>query len=129
MPVTVLVAVLVPVAAVSVPVSCYGTGCRGLSLTRVASRLQTVIIMVVLLAVAGAVAGVLLTRGGEAVSDIERQQVAREPSDFSTETLSALCRTHVGFPKLHVRGTRIQGRYARGRPLAFVPRGSGLAGE
>ena len=31
--------------------------------------LQTVIIMVVLLAVAGAVAGVLLARGGEAVSE------------------------------------------------------------
>ena len=50
--------------------------------------LQTVIIMVVLLAVAGGVAAVLLSRGGEAVTDIERQQISRQASDFSG---SALC--------------------------------------
>lgn len=50
--------------------------------------LQTVIIMVVLLVIAGAVAGVLLTRGNEAVSDLERQDISREASDFSN---SALC--------------------------------------
>lgn len=50
--------------------------------------LQTVIIMVVLLAVAGGVAAVLLNRGGEAVTDIERQQISREASEFSG---SALC--------------------------------------
>ena len=50
--------------------------------------LQTVIIMVVLLAVAGAVAGVLLTRGGEAVSEVERQEITRDPADF---TNSGLC--------------------------------------
>ena len=50
--------------------------------------LQTVIIMVVLLAVAGAVAGVLLTRGGEAVSEVERQDITREPSEF---TNSGIC--------------------------------------
>lgn len=50
--------------------------------------LQTVIIMVVLLAVAGGVAAVLLSRGGEAVSDIERQEISRAASDFSA---SALC--------------------------------------
>ena len=50
--------------------------------------LQTVIIMVVLLAIAGGVATVLLSRGGEAVTDIERQDISREASDF---TGSALC--------------------------------------
>ena len=49
--------------------------------------LQTVIVMVVLLAIAGAVAGVLLTRGGEAVEDVQRQQVTRHPSYYSTEPL------------------------------------------
>lgn len=51
--------------------------------------LQTVIVMVVLLAIAGAIAGVLLTRGGEAVSDVERQNISRAASDYSSE---ALCR-------------------------------------
>ena len=50
--------------------------------------LQTVIIMVVLLAIAGGVAAVLLSRGGDAVSDIERQQITRSASDFKG---SALC--------------------------------------
>ena len=49
--------------------------------------LQTVIIMVVLLVIAGAVAGVLLTRGQEAVSDLERQDVTQDPSSFSSEIL------------------------------------------
>ena len=50
--------------------------------------LQTVIIMVVLLAIAGGVAAVLLSRGGAAVTDIERQQISRSAADFSG---SALC--------------------------------------
>ena len=50
--------------------------------------LQTVIIMVVLLAIAGGVAAVLLNRGGEAITDIERQQISRQASEFSG---SALC--------------------------------------
>ena len=49
--------------------------------------LQTVIIMVVLLAVAGAVAGVLLARGGEAVEEVQRQDITREASEFSNERL------------------------------------------
>ena len=49
--------------------------------------LQTVIIMVVLLAIAGGVAAVLLSRGGEAVTDIERQDISREARDFSGEAL------------------------------------------
>lgn len=49
--------------------------------------LQTVIIMVVLLAIAGAVATVLLTRGGEAVEDIERQDISREAGDFTSRAL------------------------------------------
>ena len=50
--------------------------------------LQTVIIMVVLLAIAGGVAAVLLSRGGEAITDIERQDITRDAGDF---TGSALC--------------------------------------
>ena len=49
--------------------------------------LQTVIVMVVLLAIAGAVAGVLLTRGNEAVTDIENQNITRDLGDYTTETL------------------------------------------
>lgn len=49
--------------------------------------LQTVIIMVVLLAIAGAVAGVLLARGGEAVSEVERQDVRRSASEFPNKAL------------------------------------------
>ena len=37
--------------------------------------LQTVIVMVVLLAIAGAVAGVLLSRGSEAISEVEDQNI------------------------------------------------------
>ena len=37
--------------------------------------LQTVIVIVVMLVIAGAVAGVLLTRGGDVVSDLEGQSV------------------------------------------------------
>ena len=49
--------------------------------------LQTVIIMVVLLAIAGGVAAVLLSRGGEAVSDIERQDISRDAADFTGDSL------------------------------------------
>ena len=49
--------------------------------------LQTVIIMVVLLAIAGGVAAVLLSRGGEAVRDIERQDISRDAADFSGKSL------------------------------------------
>lgn len=49
--------------------------------------LQTVIIMVVLLIIAGAVAGVLITRGNEAVSELEDQQIGLKPASFSTQTL------------------------------------------
>ena len=49
--------------------------------------LQTVIIMVVLLVIAGAVAGVLLTRGQEAVTDLERQDVTQQADSFSSEIL------------------------------------------
>ena len=49
--------------------------------------LQTVIIMVVLLAIAGGVAAVLLSRGGEAVRDIERQDISRDAADFTGDSL------------------------------------------
>ena len=49
--------------------------------------LQTVIIMVVLLAIAGGVAAVLLSRGGEAITDIERQDITRDAADFTGDSL------------------------------------------
>ena len=49
--------------------------------------LQTVIIMVVLLAIAGGVAAVLLSRGGEAITDIERQDITRSAADFTGDAL------------------------------------------
>ena len=49
--------------------------------------LQTVIIMVVLLAIAGAVAAVLVTRGNEAVGEAERTDVTTDPADYTTEGL------------------------------------------
>ena len=49
--------------------------------------LQTVIIMVVLLIIAGAVAGVLITRGNEAVSELEDQQIGLTPASFSAQVL------------------------------------------
>ena len=68
---------------------CYEAGCQNLAADARGIALQTVIIMVVLLAIAGGVAAVLLNRGGEAVTDIERQQISRQASEFSG---SALCR-------------------------------------
>ena len=49
--------------------------------------LQTVIVMVVLLAIAGGVAAVLLNRGGEAITDIENQKIARQASDYTNKVL------------------------------------------
>ena len=49
--------------------------------------LQTVIVIVVLLAIAGAVAGVLLARGGEAVAEAERQDITRAATEFSNKKL------------------------------------------
>ena len=49
--------------------------------------LQTVIIMVVLLAIAGAVAGVLLSQGQDAVTQVERQDVTRDPNTIHSPTV------------------------------------------
>jgi hypothetical protein len=49
--------------------------------------LQTVIVIVVLLAIAGAVAGVLLTRGEQAVAEVERQDITRDATEFTNQGL------------------------------------------
>ena len=49
--------------------------------------LQTVIIMVVLLAIAGGVAAVLIASGNEAVTDLENQDITRGAGDYSNQTL------------------------------------------
>ena len=51
--------------------------------------LQTVIIIVVLLAIAGAVAGVLLTRGTEATNQLEETNVVRQAYEYGGS--EALC--------------------------------------
>ena len=49
--------------------------------------LQTVIVIVVLLAIAGAVAGVLLQRGSEAVKELEKSEVNVNLDEIDNETL------------------------------------------
>jgi len=49
--------------------------------------LQTIIVMVALIAVAVAVSAVILTRGSEVADDLERQNVTFQPSRFRTEAL------------------------------------------
>lgn len=56
--------------------------------------LQTVIIMVVLLVIAGGVAAVLLNRGGEAVQDLQEQDVTR--AEAGNIANSVLC-TSLGY--------------------------------
>lgn len=57
--------------------------------------LQTVIIIVVLLAIAGAVAGVLLTRGSEATRQLENQQIT---VNYGSITNLSLCDAAGGKP-------------------------------
>ena len=77
------ISIVVPIAFLAVrgQLSRLAADVRGIAL-------QTVIVMVVLLAIAGAVAAVLLTAGGQAAEDLERQDITREAGDYST---SALC--------------------------------------
>lgn len=49
--------------------------------------LQTVIIMVVLLAIAGSVAAVLLTRGGEAVDDLDESSIGPDAAEYTNSRL------------------------------------------
>lgn len=51
--------------------------------------LQTVIVMVVLLVIAGGVAAVLLTRGQQAVSDLEEQDITLDVSDLPESLCTA----------------------------------------
>ena len=81
-----VLAVFVPCAAGTVIAAARSTR-PGLAADARGIALQTVIIMVVLLAIAGGVAAVLLNRGGEAVTDIERQQISRQASEFSGSSL------------------------------------------
>ena len=79
-----LVAVLVPAAiagshlALRVRSPRFAADRRGIAL-------QTVIIMVVLLAIAGFAAGVMLTRGGQAVGELEETEIGPDPADIGDE--------------------------------------------
>ena len=70
--------------------------------------LQTVIIIVVLLAIAGAVAGVLLTRGTEATNQLEQSNVVREAVEYGGS--KAVCEA-AGF-KWRSAGTDVSGTTA-----------------
>ena len=60
---------------------------EGVSADRRGIALQTVIIMVVLLVIAGAVAGVLLSRGNQAVTDLERQDITQAATNYTHRNL------------------------------------------
>lgn len=49
--------------------------------------LQTAIIMATLIAIALAVSAVMYTRGGEVADDLERQNLTRNPAEFTTQVL------------------------------------------
>ena len=87
MTVTLAISMLVPIAAVA---ACLGAR-RGRVLKFVEDRrgiaLQTVIIMVVLIAIAGGVAAVLLTRGGDAVEDLEQTNVVTPADSYKVQAL------------------------------------------
>ena len=59
--------------------------------------LQTVIIMVVLLAIAGGVAAVLFSRANEATEQLEDTEIAR--IDYTNITSEALCKSSGGNPQ------------------------------
>ena len=79
--------------------------------------LQTVIIMVVLLAIAGGVAAVLLNRGGEAVQDIERQDITRDAGDFSGDSLCLGSRIQLEHCRYGLQG-QVAGRPAHESPVS-----------
>ena len=49
--------------------------------------LQTVVIIVVLLAIAGGVGAVLVTQGGEAVDDLESADIGPNPDQYNNKSL------------------------------------------
>ena len=83
---TVLVAVGVPslLGVIAVGTRHRSAGCfadrRGIAL-------QTVIIMVVLLVIAGAIAAVLLTRGQTATSELERQDITQAATAYQHKNM------------------------------------------
>lgn len=83
---TVVLALVVPVVAGAAYVTLRGPLRRAPADTR-GIALQTVVVIVVLLAIAGAVAGVLLSRGGDAVEDLENVDVSPVASHYTNQTL------------------------------------------
>ena len=85
-----LMVILLSLAVPCIAVITYVASQRRLSTVAADIRgiaLQTVIIIVVLIAIAGAIAGVLIARGGDAVADIERQQIARTAGQYTRGSL------------------------------------------
>ena len=84
--VTTVLAVAVPLFVLASVAMIRGKGPR-LSIASHGVALQTVIVIVVLLAIAGAVAGVLLSRGGEAVAEAEQQDILVDAADITNQGL------------------------------------------
>ena len=83
---TIVLALVVPAMAGAACLALRGRLCRATADTR-GIALQTVVVIVVLLAIAGGVATVLLTRGGEAVEDLDEASIAPEAASYNNETL------------------------------------------
>ena len=88
MTIAIVVSILVPIAA-AVALFVARNRLPGLAADMCGIALQTVIVIVVLLAIAGAVAGVLLSRGGEVVSDLESANVGNPAPAYRNATLCA----------------------------------------
>ena len=84
--VTVIVAIALAVPLAVVAFGAAGCRRRWRSIEdRRGIALQTVIILVVLLAIAGGVAAILLTRGGEAIDDLDEVKTERIASEFDND--------------------------------------------
>ena len=80
------VAALVPLLVAAVWVAASGRALRFVE-DRRGIALQTVIIIVVLIAIAGGVATVLITRGGDAVNEIDRTEIGVKVTMYTNEAM------------------------------------------
>ena len=100
-----LVAVVAVVPILALPVVVWdfklvrgGRGVRGEG----GIALQTVIVIVVMLAIAGGVAGVLLSRGNEVTEDLEKASVGPDLSQYQEATCKAAGHVWIGTPTVAV---------------------------
>lgn len=82
---TIVLALIVPITVGAAYMAMRGRMSRAADTRGIA--LQTVVVIVVLLAIAGGVATVLLARGGEAVDDLENTSVAPSAGAYGNKAL------------------------------------------